>query len=90
MFVIISDMDLPKCCGDCELHRHYHRCGFWCSVSEDKKADNCPLKSSDEVLEELLKRINSLDMLTSIEDNRLCVSILDVFKVLKEYFKEGN
>ena len=57
MAVIITDMDVPANCCECELN-NYH----FCNVTGDEiendwqdstKPDDCPLKSTDEMISEI-------------------------------------
>ena len=43
MAVIITNMDMPKSCDDCEFHRL--ESGFPCILSNN---NDCPLKSADD------------------------------------------
>lgn len=65
MALIITDMDVPANCYECELN-NYH----FCNVTGDEiendwqdctKPDDCPLKSADEMIEEINNKIKELD-----------------------------
>lgn len=55
MAVIITNMDMPKCCGDCPfLKSGYGHCELGIKIAFlSKKASDCPLKSADEMISEI-------------------------------------
>lgn len=60
MAVIITDMDMPKSCFDCDLH-NYHFCDATGTLIEKNRVDgtragDCPLKSVDEMIEEIQQK----------------------------------
>ena len=53
MAVIVTDMDMPKNCFDCDLN-NYHVCFATGDtiedyLNEDEREPHCPLKSADDV-----------------------------------------
>lgn len=67
MAVIITNMDMPKNCYDCDLH-NYHECNLTTeSIEEDycwngdRREKHCPLKSADKMIEEINNKIKELD-----------------------------
>jgi hypothetical protein len=65
MAVIITNMDMPKCCNDCIFWNYYEgHCrkiipskwkDFDIDEQYEKRADNCPLRSADEMTKEIEK-----------------------------------
>lgn len=52
MAVIITNMDMPKCCGDCPLlESGYGHCELGIKIAFlSEKASDCPLKSIDDYI----------------------------------------
>lgn len=55
MAVIITDMDMPKSCCECEMKSSCSFFGLW-SV-DDKRDEDCPLKSLEDMKSEILTRM---------------------------------
>ena len=55
MAVIITNMDMPKCCGDCPLLKSgYGHCELGIKIAFlSEKASDCPLRSADKMIEEI-------------------------------------
>ena len=52
MAVIDTSMDMPKSCFECEK-KSTCNFGLWNGWIDDKRDDDCPLKSTDEMIAEI-------------------------------------
>jgi hypothetical protein len=94
MAVIISDMNMPKSCKQCpvcmEVRDTFAYCmllGFQLKLSElDLKDGYCPLKSTDEIKNELIDKSWNIDMYDDDLDFE-CMYLSDVLKIVDKYCK---
>lgn len=81
MAVIITNMDMPEDCYDCEINKCCRKSGL---LNIQNREVDCPLKSTDE----LLKRINE-----SIEQNNkwnykgIVTGLVIALTIIKDYLR---
>ena len=94
MAVIITNMDMPRSCDSCKFS-NYHDGDDYCELfkilngcswraKDVKWNENCPLKSTDEMIAELETKV-----FTDAYDGQF-VGIEDVKRVINKYCKETN
>lgn len=88
MSVIITNMDMPKSCYDCWLKRsckNAHVNGWLCN----RRDDDCPLKSTDEMIAEIgvCKTENEMRIAERDYKSRLWISGIfsEVISIIHKY-----
>ena len=87
MAVIITNMDMPSKCYECVM-RNKSMCGITGLYLPrlDVIRGDCPLKSTDEIKNEIIDKSWNIDMYDSDLDFE-CMYLSDVLKIVDKYCK---